>query len=62
METTYDAPEDDPFKGAVLEICEIQVKGCVINWKLLRFTSYKLRILNNIGGLISYITQPIISF
>ena len=62
VETTYDAPEDDPFKGAVLEICEIQVKGCVINWKLLRFTSYKPRILNNIGGLISYITQPINGF
>ncbi|XP_078328165.1 uncharacterized protein LOC144623575 [Crassostrea virginica] len=28
VETTYDAPEDDPQKGAVLEICEIQVKGC----------------------------------
>ena len=51
VETTYDAPEDDPHKGAMLEICEIQVKGCVINWKLLLFTSYKLRILNNIGGL-----------
>ena len=47
VETTYDAPEDDPQKGAVLEICEIQVKGCVINWKMLRFTSYKTRILNN---------------
>ncbi|XP_078329695.1 uncharacterized protein LOC144624166 isoform X1 [Crassostrea virginica] len=28
VETTYDAPEDDPYNGAVLEICEIQVKGC----------------------------------
>ncbi|XP_078329710.1 uncharacterized protein LOC144624176 [Crassostrea virginica] len=28
VETTYDAPEDDPHKGAMLEICEIQVKGC----------------------------------
>lgn len=25
VETTYDAPEDDPITGAVLEICEIEV-------------------------------------
>nr|XP_034322513.1 uncharacterized protein LOC105322931 [Crassostrea gigas] len=29
VETTYDAPEDDPTKGAMLEICEIVVYGCV---------------------------------
>lgn len=29
VETTYDAPEDDPIKGAILEICEIEVYGCV---------------------------------
>lgn len=27
VETTYDAPEDDPTTGPVLEICEIQVYG-----------------------------------
>lgn len=27
VETTYDAPEDYPTKGAILEICEIQVYG-----------------------------------
>lgn len=27
METTYDAPEDDPTTGAILEICEIEVYG-----------------------------------
>lgn len=27
METTYDAPEDDPTTGPVLEICEIEVLG-----------------------------------
>ena len=27
METTYDAPEDDPVKGAMLEMCEIEVYG-----------------------------------
>jgi hypothetical protein len=27
VETKYDAPEDDPMKGAILEICEIQVYG-----------------------------------
>uniref|UniRef100_A0A8W8NPC7 F5/8 type C domain-containing protein n=1 Tax=Magallana gigas TaxID=29159 RepID=A0A8W8NPC7_MAGGI len=25
VETTYDAPEDDPTEGAILEICEIEV-------------------------------------
>ncbi|XP_056002221.1 platelet endothelial aggregation receptor 1-like isoform X2 [Ostrea edulis] len=30
VETTYDAPEDDPVTGAFLEICEIQVNGCEI--------------------------------
>ncbi|XP_056003642.1 cell death abnormality protein 1-like [Ostrea edulis] len=30
IETTYDTPEDDPEKGAILEICEIQVYGCEI--------------------------------
>nr|XP_034321428.1 uncharacterized protein LOC105346260 [Crassostrea gigas] len=28
VETTYDAPEDDPTEGAILEICEIEVYGC----------------------------------
>ncbi|XP_065921745.1 uncharacterized protein [Magallana gigas] len=28
VETTYDAPEDDPTTGAILEICEIEVYGC----------------------------------
>nr|XP_034322727.1 multiple epidermal growth factor-like domains protein 10 isoform X2 [Crassostrea gigas] len=28
VETTYDAPEDDPVAGAMLEICEIEVSGC----------------------------------
>lgn len=27
VESTYDAPEDDPITGAVLEICEIEVFG-----------------------------------
>lgn len=27
VETTYDAPEDDPVAGAMLEICEIEVYG-----------------------------------
>lgn len=27
VETTYDAPEDDPITGAILEICEIEVYG-----------------------------------
>ena len=27
VETTYDAPEDDPISGAMLEICEIEVYG-----------------------------------
>lgn len=27
VETTYDAPEDDDIKGAILEICEIEVYG-----------------------------------
>lgn len=27
VETTYDAPEDDPVEGAMLEICEIEVYG-----------------------------------
>lgn len=27
VETTYDAPEDDPNTGAILEICEIEVFG-----------------------------------
>lgn len=27
VETTYDAPEDDPATGAILEICEIEVYG-----------------------------------
>lgn len=27
VETTYDAPEDDPVAGAMLEICEIEVSG-----------------------------------
>ena len=27
METHYDAPEDDPFRGAMLEICELEVYG-----------------------------------
>lgn len=30
VETTYDAPEDDPITGAVLEICEIEVYGIYI--------------------------------
>lgn len=30
VETTYDAPEDDPSTGAVLEICEIEVYGIYI--------------------------------
>lgn len=30
VETTYDAPEDDPITGAVLEICEIEVYGCEV--------------------------------
>lgn len=28
VETTYDAPEDNPTTGAILEICEIEVYGC----------------------------------
>lgn len=32
METTYDAPEDDPITGAVLEICEIEVHGMFIKF------------------------------
>ncbi|XP_078329704.1 uncharacterized protein LOC144624171 isoform X2 [Crassostrea virginica] len=28
VETTYDAPEDNPQTGAMLEICEIEVYGC----------------------------------
>nr|XP_034320088.1 uncharacterized protein LOC109619174 [Crassostrea gigas] len=27
VETTYDAPEDKPIRGAILEICEIEVYG-----------------------------------
>lgn len=27
VETHYDAPEDDPFRGAMLEICELEVYG-----------------------------------
>lgn len=27
VETTYDAPEDDPVAGAILEICELEVYG-----------------------------------
>lgn len=27
METHYDAPEDDPLRGAMLEICELEVYG-----------------------------------
>lgn len=27
VETTYDAPEDNPVTGAILEICEIEVYG-----------------------------------
>lgn len=27
VETTYDTPKDDPTKGAILEICEIEVYG-----------------------------------
>lgn len=27
VETTYDAPDDDPTYGAILEICEIEVYG-----------------------------------
>ena len=27
VETKYDAPEDDPIQGAILEICEIEVYG-----------------------------------
>lgn len=27
VETTYDAPEDNPTRGAILEICEIEVYG-----------------------------------
>ncbi|XP_034320725.2 uncharacterized protein [Magallana gigas] len=30
VETTYDAPEDNPTRGAILEICEIEVYGCVV--------------------------------
>lgn len=30
VETTYDAPEDDPNTGAILEICEIEVFGCEV--------------------------------
>lgn len=30
VETTYDAPEDDPVKGPILEICEIEINGCEI--------------------------------
>lgn len=30
VETTYDAPEDNPTTGAILEICEIEVYGCEI--------------------------------
>uniref|UniRef100_K1PSV9 Uncharacterized protein n=1 Tax=Magallana gigas TaxID=29159 RepID=K1PSV9_MAGGI len=26
VETTYDAPEDDPTEGAILEICEIEAR------------------------------------
>lgn len=33
VETTYDAPEDDPTTGAILEICEIEVYGCAANCK-----------------------------
>lgn len=32
METTYDAPEDDPITGAVLEICEVEVYGMFIKF------------------------------
>ncbi|XP_062590339.1 multiple epidermal growth factor-like domains protein 10 [Saccostrea cucullata] len=28
--TSYDAPEDNPIKGSILEICEIEVYGCGI--------------------------------
>ncbi|XP_062590340.1 uncharacterized protein LOC134251940 [Saccostrea cucullata] len=28
--TSYDAPEDNPIEGAILEICEIEVYGCGI--------------------------------
>lgn len=31
VETTYDAPEDDPVKGPILEICEIEINGTVWN-------------------------------
>lgn len=27
VETTYDAPEDNPTTGAMLEICEIEIYG-----------------------------------
>lgn len=27
VETTYDAPDDGPYTGAMLEICEIEVYG-----------------------------------
>lgn len=27
VETHYDAPEDHPFRGAMLEICELEVYG-----------------------------------
>ena len=57
VETTYDAPEDDPHKGAMLEICEIQVKGFVINC-----VSHLTKIFKELRTSISYITQAINSF
>ncbi|XP_065924737.1 receptor-type tyrosine-protein phosphatase alpha isoform X2 [Magallana gigas] len=33
VETAYDAPEDKPTTGAILEICEIEVYGCSPNCK-----------------------------
>lgn len=30
VETTYDAPEDNPTRGAILEICEIEVDGMYV--------------------------------
>ena len=57
METTYDAPEDDPHKGAMLEICEIQVKGFVINC-----VSHLINFFKELRTSISYITQAINNF
>ena len=53
METHYDAPEDDPFRGAMLEICELEVYGkLMVSYTLQDKQLYYLKITKYLSAFI----------